>query len=404
MNTTGLEIEQIKTLERFNDLETEWNSLAKDQVNTIFLTHAWLSQWWQVFGSDYRLFTLVARKDGALVGVLPLMLSNRPGSFRRLSFMGTGDVTPNHLDAIILPELRAEVTSEFTALLRKMQSEWDILDLDKMPKDSFTVELLMASLRSQGLTPQIEVTARCPYAALPDSFEEFLQSRGLSTRDKYRRAVRVLKRDYPDVRYKRVQTPEELASVMDCLIRLHQRRWTQKGYPGSFADERMARFHHKMALHALQDGSLRMFYLQIAADIVVVRYCYRVADCMQFYLTSFDERLSKYGLGFIIFGYAIEQSIMEGSRRLDFLEGEEEHKARWTTGSLENVRVRVFNPSWQGKLAQARARLTTKIIDLGIRYVPVRIRRPVWQAFLRFKTTRQPNGTSIHDRRQADFR
>jgi hypothetical protein len=53
-------------------LAAEWNELLERSLsNTLFLTYAWVTTWWSVFGLDHRLFVLVARVGKDLVGVVP---------------------------------------------------------------------------------------------------------------------------------------------------------------------------------------------------------------------------------------------------------------------------------------------------------------------------------------------
>jgi CelD/BcsL family acetyltransferase involved in cellulose biosynthesis/LmbE family N-acetylglucosaminyl deacetylase len=384
-----LQLTRLSSIAQFNALEAEWNTLAETRVETIFLTHDWLRLWWQFYGADYDLWTLIARDGrthGELVGIVPLMLHRDSNGFGRLMFMGAGDITPNHLDIIARPDKRMDVLRGLSAYLCQTSAQWDIFELDKLPADACTAEQLNALLHAQGLVTRIETTARCPYVELPASFETFLQACGPSTRKNFGKNRRRFERDFSDVRIARVETVEELNMVMDALIRMHQVRWTQKGYPGSFSNDHFVGFHRAMALRALQAGCLRLYFIRIGLEIAAVRYCYRIADSIQFYQTAFDNRWSEYSPGFLIGCYAIEQSILEGARKIDFLEGNEQHKEHWAKNIQDNLRLRVYAPHWRGKLANVHTQATTKALDWGTGYLPLRIRRPIWQAVLKVRT------------------
>jgi CelD/BcsL family acetyltransferase involved in cellulose biosynthesis len=190
----------------------------------------------------------------------------------------------------------------------------------------------------------------------------------------------------PEARFARVENVEELNLAMDALIRMHQARWTRKGYPGAFSNDRFIGFHRTVALRALQAGHLRLYFLQIGSEIAAVRYSYRIADCVQFYLPGFDDRWSDYSPGVLLNGYSIAQSILEGARKIDFLEGGEQYKEHWATDTRDNLRMRVFAPHWRGNLAYVYTQAATRAKDWGVRYLPLGIRRPIWQAVLRLRT------------------
>ncbi len=383
-----LQVVCVSTREQFDALKSEWDALAETQVKTIFLTHDWLDLWWQFYGAHFELWTLTVREagpHGRLIGILPLILKRDGAGFRRLMFMGAGEVTPNHLDVIAYPDLKLNVLRALAIYLRRVSNQWDILQLDKVPADSYTVKQFPKLLGNEELTTWLATSAQCPFVELPDSFEAFLQSRGSSTRRNFRHNLRLLERNLADARFVRVQTDAELDIAFTALVRLHQSRWTQKGYPGAFSNERFVGFHRVMAKRALRTNHLRFYYLQIGSDIAATKYCYRVAESVQFYQKAFDDRWQELSLGFVMDGYAIQQSIIEGARQVDFLEGTEPHKEAWSTGVRDNVCLHAYSPHWRGKVSHWRARATARLVEWSMQNVPLEIRRPIRQAVLRLR-------------------
>ena len=390
-----MKLARLDNFNRFCELKEEWDELLRSQVDTVFLMHDWLNQWWRHYHEDSELWTLVARDTHGLAGVVPLMLQRDFGGLRRLSFMGAGEVTPNHLDIIARPDTRGAVEEMLSEYLCQSSSQWDVLDLDKLPSDRGTAERLRLRLGARGLVARTEVSARCGYAELPNSFDTYLQGRGSTTRRDLRLKRRRLDEAVPGVRFVIASTPEEVERVLSALVQMHQARWRRRGYPGSFATERFIRFQRGVALSALRDGYLRLYSLQGGAQILAVGYAFRVGDCVQGYISSFDERRPKLSVGMISVAGAIEQAILEGARRFDLLEGEEPYKRHWATHVRENVRLRAFSPHWRGKLARVATETGTALFQSGVRYLPIGIRRPLRQALMRFQAARQSRGDSI---------
>jgi CelD/BcsL family acetyltransferase involved in cellulose biosynthesis len=160
---------------------------------------------------------------------------------------------------------------------------------------------------------------------------------------------------------------------------MHRARWTTKAYMGSFSSESFINFHNAMTRRALHIGNLRLYYLKIGTEVAAVEYDYRIADCVQCYQIGWDERWAKYSLGNLMLVYVIEQSIKEGARRCDLLEGESGHKMHWATHIREDVRLRMFSPHWRGKVASFSTQGVVNLMCWVRQYVPKEIYRPVLQ-------------------------
>lgn len=375
---TDLSIERLTRYNQIQSIKAEWDFLAESCVATVFLTHNWLDRWWQFYGRGFDLWILVVRDGESLIGVMPLILARGIFGIRRLVFMGAGEVTPNHLNIIASPERFRDVLESICAYLTTHSSEWDFLDMDKLPGQHVAVGLFQDTLRLHGLTVRRKVTAQCPFAALPESFGLYLESLGYSTRAGYRRVKRRLEKDYPDTHFGRVQSEDELGEVFERLVVLHQARWSKRGYPGAFATPRAKAFHRSYVLDALRSGLLRMYYLKISGEVAAAYYCIRVGNSVQYYIGGFDDRYSRHSPGMLITAYSIEQSIMEKASVFDFLEGDEGYKSHWANGVHENVRLSFFSSNLQGQLAHLCIQAVESVRETGVAFIPQAIRRPFW--------------------------
>ncbi len=379
-------IDRLTFYERFKQLNSEWDHLAGSTIHNIFLSHAWLELWWQFFGASFELQILVARDGNELVGIFPLVSHREIFGIHRMMFMGAGKLTPNDLCVLARRDRYEEVLRRFYSYLFDLRSDWDVLDLDKLPGSAPWTEMNQFLSHAEGLKLEHKVSARCPMAVLPESFGMYLQTLGYSTRAGYRRVKRTLERDFPGTSFNRVHTRDELEEVFACLVKYHQERWSRRGYPGAFPNERIQKFHHQFAERALEQGILRMYYLRVSGEVAAVIYCFRVEDTVQYYISAFDSRLAHYSPGMLIVGYAVEQSIIEKARYFDFLEGDESYKLHWANAERENHRLVVFNNNWRGRLAHLFFNLTEEFKSFSLRYIPLGIRRPIWLVFQRWQS------------------
>jgi CelD/BcsL family acetyltransferase involved in cellulose biosynthesis len=338
-------------------------------VENIFLTHPWLREWWDVFGINHELWTLLAHSDEELVGILPLVLERGRDGTRRLMFMGGGRVMPSQLDLIARPSDREPLARAFWWYLWGHRPEWDVVDLDGVLGNSPLSEVLTTEARARGLPVHADSPQHSPYALLPASFEEYLESRGSGAVKELHYQQRRLGRDLPNARFGRVKTQMELEVVFDALVRLHQARWTHRGRAGSFADPLFTAFHRAAAHMGLAHDMLRLYYLEIENTIAAVYYCYRTGSHIFYYGTGFDERWARYSVGILLLAYVLEQSIQEGVREFDFLQGEEDYKSHWATGIREECRIRIAGPHLRGQLAWARQQSTENLLGFAKKYV-----------------------------------
>jgi CelD/BcsL family acetyltransferase involved in cellulose biosynthesis len=387
--TPGLRVEKLTTLDEFRAIYDGKDAQVALRTNNIFLSFLWMSEWWQVYGFDYQMHVLVVRDEIRLIGVLPLVLQKTGRGVRYLNFMGAGELTPDDLDILSIPERRMEVLQALAAYLHNTQSEWDVIELDKLPAGSLTVEELEARFRACGLVTDLMDAARCYSTVLPASFDEYLSRLSRSTRHNLERRKRNFETDHPGAEFIQAKTPEQIDRALEALVRLHQARWTKKGYPGAFASKRFYEFHRAIMLQALHAGLLNLYYLQTGAEIIAVEYLFRVGDVVQDYLGGYNEDWAKYSLGNLMVAFSIRMSIDNNVSIFDLLEGDEAYKDDWATEVRKNVCLRVYGANRRSRLERMRFRIVNLIREWIIHHIPKNIRRPIWKSLLRWRAFMQ---------------
>lgn len=347
------------------------------RVDNIFLASDWLCEWWRHYGFDRELWVLIARRNHNLCGIAPLMIEKARSGQRRMVFIGTGEVVPNHLDFITLPGARVELINHFCECIVRFRSRWDLLDLKGFPGESLSLDVVTNFLHRKALRMRTKLSERCPYIVLPSSYEKYLRSRGSVTRAQLRRKRRRLMRDFPEVSFGRVEQESELDEVFDSLVRLHQARWVRRGKSGTFANPRFISFHRSVAHQGLLRGQLRMYYLKHEGSYVAIYYCYRVGQRVIYYNAGFDESWGKYSVGTLLLAYAIEQSIAEGASEFDFLQGDESYKAHWATHVRNNWRLYAASPHFRGQLAWLGLFLHDTLRARAGKFLPSLLKRPI---------------------------
>ena len=391
---TELQFEWITDHERFLALRDAWNLLASSAVETVFLTHDWLGTWLKELAPDAELHVLTAWDADRLVAALPLFGSQRTGRGRHWAFMGTGTLTPNYLDMISEPASRDWARASFADQLIAASAGWDVLEFDKLPADSETARFLSAEFTRRGLSTTCAVSAVCLYCDLPATYAEYRASRTRATRKKIRETERWQEKE-PETRTLACADSEESAlSAMRSLERFHQAHWEAKGYPGAFADPRVVSFHERIVSSALAAGSLRMYTLTDADELVAVSYNFRIGSTVQAYLSSYDSRWARSSPGVLLRAFVIEQSIVEGATRFDYLEGAEEYKKAWCTGTRENLRLRIFNRTLPASAFRLKYAADEATVRLARRWAPKNLRERAAKNIARRSVPEKPSGSA----------
>jgi CelD/BcsL family acetyltransferase involved in cellulose biosynthesis len=271
------ETEIVSDIKRWDAVASEWDALFERCSHAaVPMTSTWMRTWWDVYGSTYAangesLRILCVRRDGELIGVLPLYLRRMigmPGA-RSLYLLSSGEAeieetSAEYLDMLCRPEDRAQCVTAVADALSGLA--WDRIVLRLLPASSPLRELGETTLPGEVTVVDSSV---CPIADLEGGFEAYLQRLSSKTRYRMRRCLR--EADSGNVAF-RVADDSTRESMFEDLRMLHQQHWEERGKPGCFSAERFVEFHRRLirlwgsggqALLAgvyASDGPLAMLY------------------------------------------------------------------------------------------------------------------------------------------------
>lgn len=373
-----VQISRLTSVEQFQELASVWDDLITELgVENIFLCHDWLRSWWEIYSDDRTLWILVAVNLTEIVGIAPLILRHAQGGLRVLEFMGSGDVTPNHLDFLISPSFQLDAIDAFSEFIWQQRSEWDWIELRGLSADTLVLPQMISFFTQMGTETCTEVHEQCPYANLPETFKEYLQILGSKSRKNVRYLRRKIVRENPEIQFETLQTLDEFDMVFDALVSLHQARWKRRGQPGAFASQKFINFHRKYARSAYQKNTLRLYFVRCNDEIIAVQYCYRVGKSIFYYLSGFDEGWGEYSIGTLLLVYAIEQAIGERAQTFDFLQGDVTYKMHWATDIQNNKMALIASPSLRGRLKWMQVNFDQLRLQMKRKLIPHELRSAV---------------------------
>jgi CelD/BcsL family acetyltransferase involved in cellulose biosynthesis len=341
----------------------EWRRLAALR-GSAFLTPEWYLAALDVLHGDAVPAVAVMRwDDGAVRGLLPLVDYRSKRGCRLFCFPGTrfGDI----FHPVAREEDDVELAAAIAPALARHAGARCQLDLGRVGAGAgWWRELAQAWPGRMTAVPQPGEVL--PYIAL-DGFdwEGFLATRSGQFRSQLKRKMRSLERGH-EVRVRRSETAEEVASDLDTLFDLHDARWEERPGASSFAGPRARDLHRAFAAAAHERGWLRLYLLEVDGAAAAAWYGWRVGDRFSYFQAGFEPAWSRYSVGFLLLAETVREAIAEGAVEYDLLVGDEAFKARFATGERLGSTVLIAPP-----ISRTRLRASVeRVARSGVRAMP----------------------------------
>jgi len=310
-------IETITSAEEFEALAPEWDGLVRAMPRpSPFLLHGWLAEWWEHYGGGARLCVHVARRDGRLVGALPLVVRRRAG-LRVATFMGGRlSVLP---DVLLAPGEDGDTCARLTE--RLSGGECDVVDFHGLPAESRV---------AAALGPRLDVIQRieAPVLDLTDGWEEVYRAK---TTSKKRNLHKRRRRQLGELGALEVATArrlDELEPALEEAFELHARRWEGRPDGSGFATATGRRFHRAALQRLAADDFPRIVTLRLDGRAIAFHYFFALEGRMYVHRLAFDPdpELARFSPGLVNTLDAIAAASEEGLERVEFLGGDERYK------------------------------------------------------------------------------
>lgn len=358
---------------KLGSLRDAWNTLAGDVP---FRKFEWNDTWWRHYRQpNAELWTLAVHGDGGeVLGIAPWYLEDTRRHGRVVQFLGSGEVCSDYLSILTDPTMCHQVCHCLADWLAgEGASQWDLLDFSGVEVDDAAVNCLTQRLAEHGHRVDSQVEQSCWRAELGTDWNQYLatlsKSRRERTRALLRRAV-----DTGRALVHRVETRQQLERAFEILIELHQKRRQSLDQSGCFSSARFGRFHREVAVALLEQGALRMQWIELDGRPVAVEYSFVGGSTVYYYQGGFEPEVADERPGWLSFAVSLQAAIDEGYRSYDFLRGDEPYKASWGALQRPLVRTRVVGRQKVARVRFSTSRACEGAKDLARRFLS-RVRR-----------------------------
>jgi CelD/BcsL family acetyltransferase involved in cellulose biosynthesis len=316
----------------------EWNRLVeRAQTNTVFQTYECHASWWKVFGADRRLLILLAEADGELIGLAPLMASER--SFvghtqRMVEFIGARSF--DYCDFII-DRTRPDVLPLFLSELADGEDAFDQLYLRNIPGSSTTVGELRRFFESSGFLTDIRVL----YEAPTRLFNDPAADQQLPNKKSLKRHYNYFRRS-GELEFRNCTNAEEVLRYLDGFFEQHIRRRAVTDTPSLFLDERMRSFFRELVRTLAPRGWLLFSVVLFNQKAIAMHFGFEYGNRIIWYKPAFDMDYATHSPGEVLIRYLFEYALQRKVGELDFTIGKEPFKYRFANHTRSNYAVCAF--------------------------------------------------------------
>jgi CelD/BcsL family acetyltransferase involved in cellulose biosynthesis len=347
--TRPMQIEHVSTVAEFDALEPAWRQLeACTRHRSVFLSWDWQRLWWTHYGGQRQLYILVARQNGAVVGLFPLYLEThralRVLRVRKLRPIGAGgDTAPDDLGLLAEPSCEQRVTESFVQHILNSSERWQLLDLVDLPVQSSLVACLQRYAAQQPALVQRDSPKQIIFCDLPPDWNSYRQSLSRHRRQALAQQRRKFEQQ-PGARFHQVTEPQQIDAAFARLAELHRKRWQGRTDELSFSSTAYLGFHRELMHALLPRGRLLLYGLDVEGQTIAMFYGFRLAQTCYHFQAGFDPQYAALSPGHVLMGYVIEAAIQQGCTRFDMLKGDYEHKRHFCRQTRQTVGIRVYRP------------------------------------------------------------
>ena len=193
-----------------------------------------------------------------------------------------------------------------------------------------------------------------PYFPLPASADDVLAGLSKNFRRQVRNARNRLEREGTvELAFAGKDVPVDEA--MDCLIRLHRKRWGPED--GSFDTDAYVRFHRALSRAFHADGRLLLVLLRLDGVAIAARYDFVYAGRIWCFQGGWDPDFERMRVGTLLTAEVLRFGAEQGLVEYAFLSGDDAYKLRWTQASRPLFDVLIWGRGPRPLLARAKRRV-----------------------------------------------
>lgn len=314
-----MKIERIQNYKRYQKIPEIWNKvLHSSDQDCPFLTHEWISSWWECFSEDNSLEVLLFKDDEENpVGFASLMIQDNT-----LRFIASEEVS-DYCDFVCVRGHKEEFYESLFDYFKIITTNTEKIELMNVPFSSSTLGYLPRLASKHGFSCSKEQVEVAPVLELFSSYEDYLGNLSKKKRHELRRKLRRME-SLEGICVEKITDSQSIRTYLDRFIALHKQGSSSKSK--FWGKPKMTDFFHEMAYRFSLREWIELDVLLYEDRIIAALISFSYSDRVYFYNVAFDRDFAWYSPGIFLFDHCIQEAIAEGKKNADFLRGREEYK------------------------------------------------------------------------------
>lgn len=349
-----LTVEIVRRFEDFQKLEQDWDdALERSGQDSLFLSFAWISCWWQAFGRGKELYILLLKDDaGTLCGIAPLMRWQESASglpVRKIGFIYNDNAS--RADFIFCAD-RSLCLQAVLGHLFSLGASWDMLEFSCMSCDSEHFSLLCGFLSGRDEKLACKEAIDSPYIVFDCGWDEFFRRRSQNLR-KYIRSITNRMHEHGGFAIRELTDPGDDLGVVREIFDVSRQSWKAGCHRDICSSVQNRRFFELFIRESARRGWLRLWLLRLEGKAVayeIIAYYRGGGFALR---ADYVEAQRRHSPGSLLNAAILKKSLEEGVREFDFCGHNEAYKKKWTSLSRRHSHVCAYNRSAYGRMVYA---------------------------------------------------
>ncbi len=317
-----MKIEIIQSIEKLLSYRTEWESILEEMNrDNVFLELDWIISRWEFLKDKHKLFTLIVTKDQEIIGICPLMASDKR-ICNEISFIGSRESSSN--DFILRDKHRREALKCILDFMRDLKGK-NIIKLNVLSVKSANYIMLKEYLNSNRVPYASSTIIRYFMSLKGKEFNTYFEDRfGNKARHTMSNKEKKLK-GLGELAYKKASLDE-----IDEAFEIHNKRWLRKIGNSSFSIGGTKEFYKGLALNKNIRFKTNVDAITINNKIISFIYGFEYNGKISLMRIAHDDDFYFLSPGELVWKKKIEECFLSQMRVIDFGLGYEPYKAKWT--------------------------------------------------------------------------
>jgi CelD/BcsL family acetyltransferase involved in cellulose biosynthesis len=342
VSTGSCSVERIDTYEDLCTVGREWQALeVAARANLPFQTWEWSTSWWKYLHEDRSAVRdlmhvcVVRAPTGELIGVAPLMLTERPSfgplRLRILQYFGADPNITELRSILCFPGRAADCYRAIQAHLAEASGDWDWIAWEGHDVES-----------SAGMGhPLHDIQPSSAYILpLAPTWQEMKHGFRRNIKESLRHCYNSLKRDGRTYQLDVSEDPADIARRLPEFFRLHAARAQLTDtltHTDVFESPLSQAFLVDVSVRLAERGAAKLFELRVDDRVVATRVGFELANTLYLYYSGWDPAYRHYSVMTTLTAEIIQFAIQRGLQAVHLSTGTDVSKTRWGAQEVRYV-------------------------------------------------------------------